>query len=67
MLEIEVVLNDGTNFAVRFNELKAKIEELEAQLTSHIHPVAGANTAVSPQLAAFPTSIDTVKVDKVRL
>lgn len=64
----DIVLNNGTNYAVMFNELKAKVEELENQLKTHVHPEStGGTTAVSAQLQTFPTSIDTARADQVRL
>jgi phage baseplate assembly protein V len=73
----ETVFNDGTDYAVAFNDLKTAFDTLVSNFNSHIHAitVAGAVPAAPPTpvtgTSAVPTastaSIDGAKVAKVRL
>lgn len=64
----EVILNDGVDFAVSFNELKAQIDQLRTDLLAHFHDgvtVGAGATGVSSTV--FSVNVDGTKVEKVRL
>lgn len=63
----EIILNNGGDFAVKFNELKTAFDTLKAEFNTHIHSgvtPGGGNTGITtPSLA----NIDPAKAEKVRL
>ncbi len=69
----EVFINDGSDFAVKFNELKSSFEQLVADFNAHTHMVSGTASAgvvtatASPTTSPSSANIDSSKVDKVRL
>lgn len=64
----EIILNDGADFAVKFNELQTKLEALRIQLQTHVHPgVAPGGSSTGPTPTPFDTDISSAKVDKVKL
>lgn len=78
----EIVLNDGTDYSVKYNELKTAFDKLKSDFNSivslynsHIHPVPGVmlggpGTASSPTVSTgSPSTADmsNSKVAKVRI
>jgi len=64
----EIILNDGVDFAVSFNELKTQVDQLRTDLNAHVHTgitAGGANSGVP--LSPFTVSVDGTKVEKVKL
>lgn len=69
----EINLNDGDDFAVKFNELKTAFDTLVSDFNAHIH--AGSTDSVSgpckilPPSSAVPSTADmsNAKVEKVKL
>lgn len=64
----QVILNDGADFAVKFNELKAQVDQLKIELDSHIHTgvTSGGSTSGTPA-TPFTINVDNTKAEKVRL
>ena len=67
-LQGELVLNDGTDFAVAFEKLRTEFNELQVKFNTHIHGgvAAGGQTSGVPTVLST-ANIDNVKVEKVRL
>lgn len=68
----DVVVNDGTDFAVKYNELKKAFDQLKADHDSHIHTTtatvgASASVGVIAPPAASTANMAPAKVEKVRL
>ncbi len=66
----EIVLNDGTDFAVAFNKLKIEFDILNAAFNGHTHiylPGPSAPIATAAPLPQSTAIIDNTKVEKVRL
>lgn len=75
----EVVLNDGTDYAVKYNELKTVVEELQNDLTTLkaafntwvVNPADGGAALKTAAAAWYGTPISgnmaNTKVDKVRI
>ena len=64
----QVILNQGTDFAVLYNELKTQIDKLKSDLLAHVHPgvtAGGASTGVS--ITVFDVNVDNAKAEKVRI
>lgn len=64
----QVILNDGADFAVLYNELKTQIDKLKSDLLAHVHPgvtAGGASTGVS--ITVFDVNVDNAKAEKVRI
>ena len=61
----EIILNDGGDFAVKFNELKAAFDQLKADFNAHVHPTGSPNTG-TPTVPST-ANMDSSKVEKVRL
>lgn len=62
----EHIFNSGTDFAVAFEDLKLKIEELNTKFDAHIHPDPSSGFTGAPTIA-LNLDIDSSKVEKVRL
>ena len=60
-----MILNDGTDYAVAFNELKAGFDQLVSFVNSMVLPVSGA--AAGPVAIPSFASIDGAKVQKVKV
>ena len=71
----DVIINDGTDYAVKFSEIKAGFDELKDKVNSlinkyniHKHAVSGAATLVPDTLEDTTTaSVDDAKVESVKL
>lgn len=73
----ETVFNEGTDYAVRFNELEKAYNSLKSTVDKHItvynthtHTASGSKTSVPSATAVSSTpdaALDKAKVDKVRL
>lgn len=69
----EIIVNDGQDFAVKFNELKSAFDQLVQDFNDHIHTTTATVAAtptvgtISPPTASSSASIDSSKVEKVRL
>jgi hypothetical protein len=72
-----LILNDGTDYAVKYNELKSKIDDLKEQLNSfittkynlHNHPTAPVGAVSPPSIVGVEVTTDfaSIKSDKVQL
>lgn len=62
----DTVLNSGTNFAARFNELESEFDELNDKFNSHLHPFTGTGT-VQQTLQQSNADISQAKSETVRL
>jgi hypothetical protein len=72
----EIDLNEGDDFAVKFNELKKGFDQLVSDFNSHAHPgstdsVSGPCKIIAPSATIPPSSsgadISNAKVEKVKL
>jgi hypothetical protein len=70
----DLVLNEGDDYAVKFNELKKQFNTLKDEFDAHVHvaslPVNSSGNAsgtVNAILVKSLANIDTCKVNKVRL
>jgi len=73
----EIVINDGTDYAVAFNELKTAFDQLKSDFDNfvntifnlHNHPTAPTGPVSVPSVTGSSSTadIDPAKVDKVRL
>lgn len=64
----EIILNDGNNFAVKFNELKAQFDQFKIEFAGHLHTgvtPGGGNSGVPS--AALTLDLSSAKAEKVRL
>ena len=72
---MEIMYDDGyvniqgnSNFAVLYNELKAKLDALETQLKTHVHPgVSSGGSSTGASATAFDCDISSAKSAKVKL
>ncbi len=72
---LEILYDDGfvniqgnANFAVLYNELKSKLDSLQTQLISHVHPgVLPGGSSTGPSTTPFNTDITAAKSGKVKL
>lgn len=72
-----LILNDGTDYAVKYNELKSKIDDLKQQLNSfittkynlHNHPTAPTGPVSPPSIVGVEVTTDfaSIKSEKVKL
>ena len=69
----EIVLNDGTDYAVAYEDLKSAFDQLKSDFNSHIHTttatigVGPAVGVISPPTASSTADMSGAKVEKVRL
>ncbi len=62
-----LVLNEGTDFAVQFTALKTIIDGLVTALNSHIHTSALPGSPTSSPVVPFVVDMTPAKINKVRL
>jgi len=62
-----VVLNEGTDFAVQFTALKSIVDGLVSALNSHVHTSASPGSPSSAPTVPFVVDMIPAKIDKVRL
>jgi phage baseplate assembly protein V len=72
----DIVFNDGTDFMVRFNELKTGFDQLVSDFNAHAHggsvdSLAGPCTILPPTTAVPPdsssASIDSAKIEEIKI
>lgn len=62
----DIVFNDGTDFAVAFNELKTGFDNLKSYVNNLVLPVSTGGTA-GPPVSPSTASIDASKIDGIKL
>jgi hypothetical protein len=63
-----ITINQGVNFAAKYNELKTAYEELQSKFNNHVHPGVTAGVASTGATATPSTGDITLsKCDKVKL
>jgi phage baseplate assembly protein V len=67
----EVVINGGTDYAVKFNELQTAFDSLSNTVATHVHPFIGVaptvEAATKPTATPPTADMSSAKVDEVRL
>ena len=67
----EVVINGGTDYAVKFNELKEAFDELKADLNAVINTIQTVSVVegapVNPEQTLCTANLSNAKADKIRL
>jgi phage gp45-like len=65
----EFIINDGTDYAVKFNELQTAFNQLKSDFDAHTHPYVDTPIGASTTSATTASTADITpaKVDKVRI
>lgn len=62
-----IVINEGTDFAVQFTALKTIVDGLVTSLNIHTHTSSTPGSPTSPPITPFSVDMTPAKINKVRL